>query len=52
MVLLWIIANIIFLTAVVCGMSVRLFLDPKKFMASVGKRIFSVSTYPTQKLAS
>ncbi|KDR06603.1 uncharacterized protein LOC110840519 isoform X3 [Zootermopsis nevadensis] len=42
MVLVWIIANIVFLVAVVSGMSVRLFLDPRKFLASIGKRIFSI----------
>ncbi|XP_023702806.1 uncharacterized protein LOC111862007 isoform X2 [Cryptotermes secundus] len=42
MILLWCIANTVFLVAVVSGMSVRLFLDPRKFMASIGKRIFSI----------
>jgi hypothetical protein len=52
MVLLWVIANIVFLVAVVSGMSVRLFLDPRKFMASIGKRLFSISTYISLKMAS
>lgn len=50
MVLLWCIANTVFLVAVVSGMSVRLFLDPRKFMASIGKRIFSISMYYSLKL--
>jgi hypothetical protein len=51
MVLVWIIADIVFLMAVVSKMSVRLFLDPRKFMLSAGKGIFSISTYPSLKLA-
>ena len=47
-VLIWIVVDAVFLVAVVSGMSVRLFLDPRKFMASIGKRIFSISTYPSQ----
>lgn len=42
MVFIWLIANTIFLVAVMSGMSVRLFLDPRKFMSSIGKRIFSI----------
>lgn len=47
-VLIWIIVDAVFLAAVVSGMSVRLFLDPRKFVASIGKRIFSISMYPSQ----
>jgi len=47
-ILMWIIVDAVFLVAVISGMSVRLFLDPRKFMASIGKRIFSISTYPSQ----
>lgn len=47
-ILIWVIVDAVFLAAVVSGMSVRLFLDPRKFMASIGKRIFSISTYPSQ----
>jgi hypothetical protein len=45
---MWIIVDAVFLAAVVSGMSVRLFLDPRKFVASIGKRIFSISTYSSQ----
>jgi hypothetical protein len=47
-ILIWIVVDAVFLAAVISGMSVRLFLDPRKFMASIGKRIFSISTYPSQ----
>jgi hypothetical protein len=46
--LMWIIVDTVFLAAVVSGMCVRLFLDPRKFMVSIGKRIFSISTYVAQ----
>ncbi|XP_069679597.1 uncharacterized protein [Periplaneta americana] len=39
---LWLAANVVFLVVVVSGMTVRIFLNPKRFLSSIGKRIFSV----------
>ncbi|KAJ4451372.1 hypothetical protein ANN_02834 [Periplaneta americana] len=42
---LWLAANVVFLVVVVSGMTVRIFLNPKRFLSSIGKRIFSVGKY-------
>jgi hypothetical protein len=45
MVCLWFIANAVFLVAIVTGMLVKLYFEQREFMASIGKRIFSICMY-------
>jgi hypothetical protein len=47
-VLIWIIVDIIFLTAVLSAMTLRLFVGPREFTASIGKRLCPISTYSSQ----